>query len=643
MATAETERLLSEWAILPRTTEKQVNARYQCAYCEFSLAKNVTRMRSHTEACTKRVQKLRQSRLEDSGIVRTLQTEPYKASGVDLAVEAIVVGGRPWNLFECPRMKALLQHFNPTATLPTRETLQRRLPSLYNRYRDRVRNYIDNAPLINLIFDGSDSVSKKRIINVSVQIPGVAAFYWVNLDTGSRLHTASETILILEPVIRDLVGTQTKKINCITTDTCTTMRKTHKEMAKKAEFSHVFFNLCDAHGFDLLAKDIIKLQPFKQLAARVKIIVNYFKKAKLELARLRDFQLGIYKKHQAFVTSSFTRWGSYLAAVRSVIDNHDALKQWAVSTMPKGRDEEAQKAKKISQFILEMEFWPGLQVLYSVLDPIHTVQVRSEADQAHVGHTLRSWALIEKAWHYEEPNASPLEPNPWPALYECLKDRRVKQTYDIHYMAYCLDPTTPSKDLGSDKVECAERFLERFYPADDYPRVLILFHEYLAREGPLFEPSSALNAMEKRPRMYWQRMANLGHPLGDIAVRIFSTLSNSVPSERSFSTMNLIHTQFRNRLASEHADALAFVYHNARVLDRLQAAHSTYSEGKKSTHVMATTWNSAGIAEVLDIEDGWVDLFHPLDLDMEELVQNLLTDGLEKPDNQEPANQGLLE
>jgi hypothetical protein len=70
-----------------------------------------------------------------------------------------------------------------------------------------------------------------------------------------------------------------------------------------------------------------------------------------------------------------------------------------------------------------------------------------------------------------------------------------------------------------------------------------------------------------------------------VALRLFHTLSNSVPSEHSFSTRfpylhpahltfvntlnkNLIQDKKRNRLGAEKADRLAYIHVNMRILER---------------------------------------------------------------------------
>jgi hypothetical protein len=56
--------------------------------------------------------------------------------------------------------------------------------------------------------------------------------------------------------------------------------------------------------------------------------------------------------------------------------------------------------------------------------------------------------------------------------------------------------------------------------------------------------------------------------LAQLVVRIFETIANSVASERAFSALGLIITKLWNRLGSEKADKLIFIYMNQRVLDK---------------------------------------------------------------------------
>jgi hypothetical protein len=56
--------------------------------------------------------------------------------------------------------------------------------------------------------------------------------------------------------------------------------------------------------------------------------------------------------------------------------------------------------------------------------------------------------------------------------------------------------------------------------------------------------------------------------LSSLSLRVFHALANSVPSERAFSSRNLVHNALRNRLGPERADQLCFIHINRRILHR---------------------------------------------------------------------------
>jgi len=63
-----------------------------------------------------------------------------------------------------------------------------------------------------------------------------------------------------------------------------------------------------------------------------------------------------------------------------------------------------------------------------------------------------------------------------------------------------------------------------------------------------------------------------------IAIRLFRTPCNSVPSERSFSVQNSIHDKVRNRLLPTRTDKPIYIYMNRRVLDRQEGDHYRWEQ-----------------------------------------------------------------
>lgn len=68
------------------------------------------------------------------------------------------------------------------------------------------------------------------------------------------------------------------------------------------------------------------------------------------------------------------------------------------------------------------------------------------------------------------------------------------------------------------------------------------------------------------------------HLLRSLAIRIWSTPANSVPSERAFSAQNFIHTKLRNSLSATNVDKLVYIYMNSRYFKNLQKSPFSLTE-----------------------------------------------------------------
>jgi hAT family C-terminal dimerisation region len=66
--------------------------------------------------------------------------------------------------------------------------------------------------------------------------------------------------------------------------------------------------------------------------------------------------------------------------------------------------------------------------------------------------------------------------------------------------------------------------------------------------------------------MFWQVNFDHNPALSKLADRILHTLANSVPCERNFSSLNVLHSKLRNALTVERVDKLLYIQINRRTL-----------------------------------------------------------------------------
>ena len=109
--------------------------------------------------------------------------------------------------------------------------------------------------------------------------------------------------------------------------------------------------------------------------------------------------------------------------------------------------------------------------------------------------------------------------------------------------------------------------------------ILQHFFDFQNRER-LFNPSTDLwnPDLVKNPRLWWQYARSGCYKLASLAIRIYSTPANSVPSERAFSTMNYLLDKFRAKSSVDSVDKSIYICMNQRTLRRAAGHFKTLSD-----------------------------------------------------------------
>ncbi|KAG7413141.1 hypothetical protein Forpi1262_v017166 [Fusarium oxysporum f. sp. raphani] len=610
---------------LGRSNSKK-SKRYRCRHCQKDFAAtSVGRPKEHLAACEKWQAKQRQERqaqdnagylpsyseaiqkkITEVGIQHISQDESH--SYAYDAAAAVIAGGRPFSLFESRRWRYFFTRIKPGWKPPSRAAITRILPDFYQGLYDELFKRITSSEWFNIIFDASDNVSGHRIVNISVQLPDGPAFYWKTFDTGDEQHTAENWVKLIWGEMQQLCGGDLSRINSICTDTENTMRSVHGLLGRFPDLSHINFSLCDSHGLQLLIKDILLLPFFDDLFNNVTTLLKFFSRSKLQLQRLRMCQRTRWNGvTRALIRSIITRWGSQYNSFFSLLRSRDPARDWSIRKDV--RDELRSQdcpvlLPEAVRIIKDNSFWLKLEAAIAVLKPVNEFQHASEADGAGIAHVVNRWLQIKSKWA-EMGEADQFPDIPWDDIDAIFKARLDKQTYDIHWIADALRPDTtgPNSKLPPSVFARVQEYLQKQLKNDDeYHRALSEFTHFRMRTGGpdgLFNKHSAVYDDGFKPAMAWQCLLNQGSILARVAVKVMNTLANSVPSERSFSAINFIHTKARNRLTPMHADMQAFIFMNDRVLDRLK--DQKYAHKKRWADLEEKDW--------LELEDSYLELF----------------------------------
>jgi hypothetical protein len=255
--------------------------------------------------------------------------------------------------------------------------------------------------------------------------------------------------------------------------------------------------------------------------------------------------------------------------IKSLLRNQDALKLFFVNLESMPRSEVPSTILALRPKLTDT-FWQRAILLWRLLKDIDKELRESEGDNQTIFTSVLRW---ERVWRsLESLSQTNTHILPIPVLLNLFEARIRRQLTDNQWLAFRLHPDAVGRPVK----------LGRFYEVDIHRAV----HRCLVQHG--LDPVEAgrelyrlhscqdqfmlsndtLWAYKTDPQQFWGIAKYFAPKIGVLACRFNQTLCSSVPSERGFSAMKLIHSQMRNRLAEDRVDKLIYIHMNQRVLRR---------------------------------------------------------------------------
>jgi len=558
----------------------------ECKHCQRPFAdSNTTRKRKHlVEECPRfldytRANGIRNDVTRDATAFQAkggqqkvlnfpvLAKEEHKS--IDLAFANVCyVQALPFALYESEAMKNALHKLHPAYKPPNRKAVGGPLlTTSYNSLKLQVLATVARLDFLNVISDESSNINGSRIFNTCLHTPQ-GALHWTSQDIAAKRLTAENVATTLRQLMHEISNGEYSRLNSLSTDTCDTMLKTHWLMLQFPELKHVFFIPCDSHGLQLLVKDIVNLPVFKTILDQAQNIAKAFKKSTLQLARLRDIQKDIYGKPKSLCLSVITRWGTQFRLIASVLNSKEALRRYATShnavvekLLPYGA------ANIIDD--QEQRFWPALDRLRELLDPVDEAVRMSESNKSHLGTVIQRWETIARHLNanirYFPELATFMKPDGG-----TFSQRFARQITPIHVAAYYLTPKNRQLSFQLEEHPDYRTKLHNFFvqysSSPENAKLVEKEYVYYVTQRGCFEKTEPCWEQEQNPNDFWLFASLRSQHLAPLCLRLFNAPCNSVPSERAFSIQNIIHSKVRNRLGPAKVDKLTYIYMNSRVL-----------------------------------------------------------------------------
>ena len=182
------------------------------------------------------------------------------------------------------------------------------------------------------------------------------------------------------------------------------------------------------------------------------------------------------------------------------------------------------------------------------LKPISVALDKVKRDNCFMAQAVDAWKQLER--DLEEVN-QPL------TVMKKAQERCSQALTPAHYLAHILDPTIAGNDLSGSEVASVMDYAAKTCP--DLHPILI---NYRAKAEPfkeyLFSPSVVDSVT---PLSWWKALQDrVGDKVMNTVAQTLGASASSAGVERIFSTFGCIHSNIRNRLGTEKAGKLVFIY-----------------------------------------------------------------------------------
>ena len=240
---------------------------------------------------------------------------------------------------------------------------------------------------LNITVDETTNIRSQRVIVMTITTPMKSWFIHLKDMEDKTLDAPSSWILNrLQYLLLQLDKiADWKRINSVSTDTCSVMKSVWEKLEQTLELRHCFMIPCDSHGLQLFMKDIVDPKSSKvPLAGEVfksaLEIVVFFHHSPLEYARMQAKQIEKCGYRKALIASVVARWGTQYNMLSSLHDCQEAVCEWTLITPAAS----TARGREIIRTANSHSFWWQLKELIKILKPLHVAQKESEARNSSI-------------------------------------------------------------------------------------------------------------------------------------------------------------------------------------------------------------------------------------------------------------------
>ncbi|XP_047145474.1 uncharacterized protein LOC124818534 [Hydra vulgaris] len=366
---------------------------------------------------------------------------------------------------------------------------------------------------------------------------------------------------IAEKILKFVEELESDKCVSIITDNTSSMRSAWNII--KCKFPKIFANGCAAHVINLLIKDIISLDYFKETMTYALQIVLFIKRIQLLSYRFNELKKQ-YRIQNTLVIPVDTRWYTHYNSLPKLMNAKFTI-ELLIEDHIMSNIKESEKKKSFMKIVSDSEFWKKVKNLSTILEFPSNIIGKFKSDNYDLANIYNDFKRL--LCHFEKHD---LESG---IIVKLLYERWAFIHTESMGFAFVLSPIYASDDMiGSDKLDTLKqlkKYYTIFYDSEEEISLAIFeLNEYLTQF--VFMSDSTKEEIFKMSNFqYWAIVGKSKFSnLSKIAIRLFTVPTSSASSEGIWSMYNFIHGKRRNRLLNENVEKLAFLYINSSLLDK---------------------------------------------------------------------------
>lgn len=449
--------------------------------------------------------------------------------------KAIYATNSSFRCIEQPEVIKAIEMLRPGYSPPSRFAVSSTLLNeVYMEEKEKCLAKLTNSSVC-LSLDGWSNVHNEPIICATVTTDYGSTFLLESIDTSGHAHTADYLTSIAISLINKCKTQYNCAVSSFVTDNAANMSKMRENIKNEVTDVNVITYGCSAHILNLLSKDL----QIRDIKENVVHVVKYFRNNHLASAKYKA------AGGKALILPQDVRWNTLADCLEIFTQEWQKLLQIC-------EENKDQIDSLIFQKVSNIKLKRSAEDFLKIIKPISVTLDKLQRTDAFLADAVEAWKELEAV--FDDTITLNIK------QMAAFQKRYAQALTPYHFLAYLLDPRKTKFPLKYNEKDAALKVAAESYPHSGLLPIIIKFE---AKSDPfksvMFSEEIINNVT---PIQWWKSQKDVSdiNKVLPILTQLMCSVTSSASVERIFSTFGLVHSTIRNKLGTEKAAKLVFLF-----------------------------------------------------------------------------------